>query len=228
MNQPDASIETTPLNTLTFLQAKDNLANEKFSPKTLFELQNPVEILKMYKWLICRLLKSTYEKYQIVYERSGSTFSSKNETQIYYAKTLAIAYIEHYVLEHFWCKLLNNNENVSDNIRRVLEKIMCLYGLWSLEKYIGTFYQWGYMNGPQDADLLRESVLQLCRDLKCEAVALVDAIAPPDFVLNSVLGVSDGEVYKHLQNALLQTPSAFERDRNWESISKRLVLTSKL
>lgn len=42
--------------------------------------------------------------------------------------------------------------------------------------------------------LLREAVLQLCSQLKPEAVALADVIAPPDFVLNSVLGSSDGNV----------------------------------
>jgi Acyl-CoA oxidase len=30
--------------------------------------------------------------------------------------------------------------------------------------------------------------------MKCDAVALVDALAPPDFILNSPLGQSDGDV----------------------------------
>lgn len=30
--------------------------------------------------------------------------------------------------------------------------------------------------------------------MKCDAVAMVDALAPPDFILNSPLGQSDGDV----------------------------------
>ena len=34
----------------------------------------------------------------------------------------------------------------------------------------------------------------LCTQLKNEAVALVDALAPPDFILNSPIGHSNGKV----------------------------------
>lgn len=52
----------------------------------------------------------------------------------------------------------------------------------------------GYAVGLQPASLLREAILQLCIQLKPEAVALADVLAPPDFILNSVLGSSDGNV----------------------------------
>ena len=50
------------------------------------------------------------------------------------------------------------------------------------------------MSGPEAARELRECIIKLCKDLKPEAVALVDALAPPDFILNSVLGASNGDV----------------------------------
>ena len=51
---------------------------------------------------------------------------------------------------------------------------------------------------------LQRHVLRLCATLRPDAVALVDAVAPPDFCLKSVLGSSDGEVsrtknYRHLR-----------------------------
>lgn len=52
----------------------------------------------------------------------------------------------------------------------------------------------GYTVGQKPALLLREAILQLCSQLKPESVALADVIAPPDFVLNSALGRSDGQV----------------------------------
>ena len=53
----------------------------------------------------------------------------------------------------------------------------------------------GYITGPEPPRLIKEAILQLCGALKDDAVALVDAIAPTDFILNSPIGKSDGQVW---------------------------------
>lgn len=80
------------------------------------------------------------------------------------------------------------------SLKIVLNNMMLLYSLSCLEKHLASFYQGGYCTGPQMTDLIRESILNICSELKPEAVAIADALAPPDFVLNSVLGMSDGRV----------------------------------
>lgn len=50
------------------------------------------------------------------------------------------------------------------------------------------------LQGESLARLLRDAILELCTELKGEVVSIVDALAPTDFVLNSVLGKSDGKV----------------------------------
>ena len=52
----------------------------------------------------------------------------------------------------------------------------------------------GYFSGRQPSRLIRAAILDLCGDLKNDAVALVDVFAPPDFILNSPIGCADGEV----------------------------------
>ena len=52
----------------------------------------------------------------------------------------------------------------------------------------------GYISGPEPPRLIKEAILQLCAALKDNSVALVDAIAPTDFILNSPIGKSDGQV----------------------------------
>nr|CAD7577346.1 unnamed protein product [Timema californicum] len=63
-----------------------------------------------------------------------------------------------------------------------------------------------YASGPQLASLVGEGILHLCSRLKIEAVATVDALSPPDFALNSVLGRADGR----LANALVVLSSTAE------------------
>lgn len=80
------------------------------------------------------------------------------------------------------------------SIKNVLTKLMSLYGLWSLEKHIPTMVIGEFIKGPRAPELIQNAILSLCAQLKDDAVALIDAIAPPDFILNSALGASDGQV----------------------------------
>ena len=52
----------------------------------------------------------------------------------------------------------------------------------------------GYITGSGAPRIIREAILRLCGELKDDAVSLVDVIAPTDFILNSPIGASDGEV----------------------------------
>lgn len=84
------------------------------------------------------------------------------------------------------------------SIKTVLNKVLSLYGLWSLEKHLTILYQGGFATGSQPATLIRQGILDLCEQIKPDAVALVDAIAPHDFLMMSPLGKSDGQVIQYI------------------------------
>ena len=50
------------------------------------------------------------------------------------------------------------------------------------------------MAGSHPSTVIHEAILLLCKQLKDDAVSLVDVLAPTDFILNSPIGASDGEV----------------------------------
>jgi acyl-CoA oxidase len=80
-------------------------------------------------------------------------------------------------------------------------------------------------------NLIRETTLELCAEMKNDAIALVDAMAPPDYVLNSILGESTGLVYKNLYNSMIQSNGSFERLANFYDYSQKnslFVQKSKL
>lgn len=85
-------------------------------------------------------------------------------------------------------------ESPTPEIKQILLKLFSLYGIWSLEQHLSILYKGGYISGAKPAALIQETILKLCNDIKDDAVSLVDALAPPDCVLNSVLGNSDGLV----------------------------------
>lgn len=98
---------------------------------------------------------------------------------------------QHYILKIF---IEKTKEAPTPEIKHILTQLISLYGLWSLEKHLSTLYKGGYVTGDKSAILIQETILKLCNDLKNDAVSLIDAIAMPDCVLNSVLGNSDGLV----------------------------------
>jgi acyl-CoA oxidase len=108
---------------------------------------------------------------------------------------------------------INNNEN----LQPVLNRILFLSALFILEKYAAYFYEGGFFSEKKQIRLIRDTIVDLTSEIKDDAVALVDAIAPPDYVLNSILGNSDGNVYKNLYNSFTQSPGAFDRLDSYEN-----------
>lgn len=95
-------------------------------------------------------------------------------------------------------------ETVEVSLRDVLHRVGLLFGLWSLEKRLTDLYAGGFTTGHSLCNRVRSQILELCSSLKDDAASLADTIAPPDFALNSVLGHSDGQVYKRLVGGFLQ------------------------
>jgi acyl-CoA oxidase len=80
-----------------------------------------------------------------------------------------------------------------------------------LDKNLIIFYQGGYFSSEKPILLIRNTILKLCSEMKDEAIGLIDSIAPPDYVLNSILGNSNGDVYNTLYNSMVQSPNTFNR-----------------
>ncbi|XP_072944483.1 peroxisomal acyl-coenzyme A oxidase 3-like isoform X2 [Epargyreus clarus] len=210
----DLGPEDHPLGSLTFLENADATIASTCPWKTIDELTDPANIVQMYKWLTAYMLKITFEKVDKLKKAGKSNLEAKNESQSYNAVALSVIYAENYIVNHFY-KTANDFKDPA--CRKVLLKLMSLYGAFLLEKHMATLYIGGYFTGSQGLQL-REGVLQLCAALAPEAVSLADTLAPPDWCLNSVLGMADGEVYKHLQNRVMTYPGAMTRPEWWKDV----------
>ncbi|XP_023703178.1 peroxisomal acyl-coenzyme A oxidase 3 isoform X4 [Cryptotermes secundus] len=173
-------------------------------------------ILNSYQWLICWLLQETHRRLCISQERGEDKFTARNNAQVFRARTLSLAYAENNALVYFWRRCVS--QSLDSTIQSVLVKLHVLYGLWCLEKHLTLFYQGGYATDSSLADLVKEGILQMCSQLKPEAVAVADSLAPPDFVLNSVIGKSDGKLYDNLQAHFFHNSGAMQRPPWWNEI----------
>lgn len=143
---------------------------------------------------MCYLLSTIATEVQAAKDNGKNLFKTRNDTQVYRARTLTRALAEYYNLRTF----LNRSKrpDVTSDLRPVLKQIQLIYGLWCLDKHLSTFYIGGFATGAPFGDLIRQQLLELCGKIKDMAITVADAIAPPDWVLCSVLGKSDGKVTK--------------------------------
>ena len=203
----------SPFKSLNFLQNATQMLNESFH---LDEYSNLSTILRIFQVLTTRLLDFTSKKLQNNVKLGMDDFQAKNESQFYAARTLSLVFIQTTILERFM-EYIKSGE-FDDNEIKVLNQLALIYGLWNLEKYSGYLFQFEVLASGNQVTKIHQSLLKSCKDLTSNAVALADVLAPPDFVLNSILGNSDGQVYKHLKQSFYTTGNSFGRPSYWSDV----------
>lgn len=204
---------TTPLGSCGFLQNHKEIANRKFSAKGPQELINQKFISECYEWLILYLVKETDRK-QTQIAKTSNNFVARADSQVYCAAILSRVYIEYLALRAFWTKI----SLAESTLVNTLSHLGALYGLWSLDKNLVYFYQGGYTTDSKLSSMVKDAILHLCDILKPDSMGIIDGMAPPDFIVNSVLGRSDGRLYENLKTEILHNPGAMTRPDWWYEI----------
>jgi acyl-CoA oxidase len=100
--------------------------------------------------------------------------------------------------------------NIDPSLDGILHRVLFLSSLYFLDKHLVTFYQGGYFSNERAVLLVRETLLELCAEIKDESMGLVDAMAGPDFALNSPIGASTGDAYKNVYSMMMQSAESKE------------------
>jgi acyl-CoA oxidase len=83
---------------------------------------------------------------------------------------------------------------MDEKCKIVLDKLLVVHTLKFLEENLNLLFEGNYTNNGSISLWIQNRLIDLSHDLRNEAVTLVDVFAPPDHILNSVLGVNDGKV----------------------------------
>jgi acyl-CoA oxidase len=188
-------------------------------------------IIAAYHYLICYLLEESSQKLSYEIEvNKNELFKAKAQSQVYYLRTLALLYIECFIIERFHNYIIELTANTPNELLNVLKQIELLYGFWCIEKHISQLNRTAFIN-PSDrttTDSIRNKILELCSNLKKESVALVDVISPVDFVLNSALGKSDGKIYENIFDAIKNSENSTERPKWWREFTHHKPIIASL
>ena len=116
-----------------------------------------------------------------------------------YINTLATFYGECILLKEF--NNFANSLSIKDKTTgEYIMKLCELYALDCLEKNQRSYLELGC--SLQNALIIRDRHLKLCEELGEVSVNIIDAIAPNDRFVGSVIGNSDGQIYERMINAV--------------------------
>uniref|UniRef100_A0A182JRS3 Acyl-coenzyme A oxidase n=1 Tax=Anopheles christyi TaxID=43041 RepID=A0A182JRS3_9DIPT len=204
----------SPLGSMTFLAEYETIMQQRLECFTVDQFTDIKVILNALTWLTAYTLERTYRRAQELLGQGSNKFEVRNNTQIFFAKDLAIVFGERIIFNAF-CTFLGTMEPGPE--RNYLTHLAQLYGATLLLKHMGTLQSAGYVN--IDAlPLVHEAILQLLPIVKRDAVAMIDSLAPPDFVLNSPLGAADGNVYVRMESELMAGQDVTGRAHWWHEI----------
>ncbi|KMY88516.1 peroxisomal acyl-coenzyme A oxidase 3 isoform X1 [Drosophila simulans] len=210
-------VAVSPLETVSFLKDMDTILQSKGQEHTPAQVLDPLNLLNALNWLTVWQLDTTVKRVEEQQREGKDAFETRNNIQVFAAQKLSVIYGErtiYYVFYKFVIGLPDSAE------KKVLQQVLSFYGAHLVTKYSAAFYRGGYFReNSNQLELYEQGILALLPLLKNEAIALVDAIAPTDFILNSPLGMSDGNVYQHLQRTIVSTPGVYERPHWWRDVT---------
>lgn len=183
-----------------------------------------VDLQTALNWLCVYILQETAGRIEVLKKEGISQFDIRNNSQTFFARTLAIVYGERMIFDIFHKKVSSMSSSPE---KIVLTRLLSLYGANLITKHMGLFYEGEFFTG-RESKLYQEGIINLLPLLKDESISLIDAVAPPDFIVNSPLGMSDGHIYKHLHSAIMQSPDVFERPAWWKDVVFRDYVKAKL
>lgn len=106
---------------------------------------------------------------------------------------------------------------------RVLRSVVALHGVTMLAEAGGDLLEGGHVTS-QHVAWLREQRRRLTRELRPNAVALVDSFGYEDYLLNSAIGRKDGDVYSALLAAARASPlNATDEGPAWKPVLEELL-----
>lgn len=183
------------------------------------------DLLAALNWIVSFQLDILVNRVEKLSKCGKTAFEVRNDSQVFNAITLSVVYAQRTIFYVFYQFVNNLTESAE---KSVLLKLLSFYGAYLVTKNAAVFHQGSFFLDPRQIELYQEGILNLLPILKDEAVSLIDAIAPTDFILNSPLGMSDGNIYTHLQRCIMQSSDALQRPKWWRDVIHKEYLTAKL
>lgn len=219
-----------PYKTVQFLENFASILEEKIAATDAEQLLNTDVLRRMLQWRVVYLISEGAQRIMSnLQQQTGTDKASKqkqyfdawNDSQVYLMADAARAYFEVVLLEHNLAAI----QHAPQDSRAILQHMMYIYALSAVARALDQYLEGEYINA-QQSKLIRQALLQKCRDLVPDGVSLIDALAAPDAGIWSPFGQADGQVYKRFHEFITSSHGCYERAPYWKLLRTPIAVNS--
>eukprot|EP01080_Neovahlkampfia_damariscottae_P008972 gene8972-921_t len=173
----------------TYLDEMKTILKEKSTIQKLDDCLNPKFQLNALRHRIAYLVNSTFSK--------NSSFEDEMIEGIKMSKAQSI-----YVVA---ISFIDSIQTFPENLKPTLKKLSDLFCLYYIDQGVGDLLMDQYLNEKQ-VEMIRLNIKILMKEIRHDAIGLVDAFNWTDRDLNSALGSKDGNAYENLMEFYERNP----------------------
>jgi len=177
-------------------------------PAGSFRDQPPL-LLSLLSHKLNRLVHNSMLQLQANVTKHKDLMHAWNQTQVHHLYDAAVAFGE----LHYAKLMLRKHAEmkaVCENTAAVFLRIIELFVYTKVEKDLAVFRENDYISTSQ-GHAIKAYVVSLCEELAESSVRIIDAIALPDKLVGSPLGMQDGQVYRHFMQAVEGAKECYEK-----------------
>lgn len=189
--------------------------NPVFNSIEQLENENLIKELIVYKFNL--LLHQSLLKLQENTAEATDMIDAWNKTQVYYIQEMSKSYGEYIMMTEF-LKDVQKLESQDLHTGNVIRKLWLLYSIGLIEKSLISYID---IFNAGHVKIVRESMTKLCDELAYDSLKIVDALAAPDLNHGSVLGVSDGQIYKAMIGQVEKSKKVYDKP-DWLPVLQEL------
>jgi acyl-CoA oxidase len=138
-------------------------------------------LLRIFKHRAITLVQKSASKLADKVQNKEHVMDAWNNSQTFYIQNLVNSYGEIYILK---CFKKINEVIVNKNLKEIMNNLLILFSLSSIEADIGLFRENDFLTS-EDFETIKDHILLLCKDLSKHFVNIMDIISPPDYILGS-------------------------------------------
>ncbi|CAI2166855.1 3243_t:CDS:2 [Funneliformis geosporum] len=183
-------------NQMAYILQYLNDPNHKCTATTNLDFKNPELQLRAFGHRAAYLIANAVDQI----DNHNRTWNS----MLIEINRISRAHCQYLMIRNFILAMQNSRQSEDEGLRMLhgipslkeaMLSICNLFALHTMEKDLGDFMECEYLI-PSQAKLLKAQIYNLLKEIRPNAVGLVDAFLIPDFLLLSAIGRYDGKVYE--------------------------------
>ncbi|ORX62201.1 acyl-CoA oxidase [Hesseltinella vesiculosa] len=177
-----------------YLNNLSELIGKKCAVSSLEQILDPAVIIEGWQVVCANVVKNAGVEFEACLASGldiDDAYEQCSQSRLYAARLHSYGYL--------FNRFADAVKKTQGEVGRVLLDVCLLYGLYTIEENAGAFLQYQYFT-PDQMEYIRSQTNVYCKRVRDQAIPLVDAFNLTDYMVNSPLGVRDGNVYEKYFN----------------------------